>query len=93
MDTEVTPEVRDLQDTTVTLRLNIPAYYKKLLLKECEIEHQRIIETDVCVIKQPILELKKIERIEKHFPSCTGASDVQEVNNLLNILQKLFPKK
>ncbi|XP_049301552.1 uncharacterized protein LOC125775111 isoform X1 [Anopheles funestus] len=91
---EVSDEIRNLQDAVVTLRMNIPTLYKKLLLKECEIEHQLIIETDVCVPKQPVQDLKKIERVPKQmFPSCNGASDVQEVDNLLNILHKLFPKR
>uniref|UniRef100_A0A182W0L3 Uncharacterized protein n=1 Tax=Anopheles minimus TaxID=112268 RepID=A0A182W0L3_9DIPT len=89
---EVSDEIRNLQDAVVTLRTNIPALYKKLLLKECEIETQQIIETDVCVPKQPVQELKKIERVPKQiFPSSNVATDVQEVNNMLNMLHKLFP--
>uniref|UniRef100_A0A182XTJ8 Uncharacterized protein n=1 Tax=Anopheles quadriannulatus TaxID=34691 RepID=A0A182XTJ8_ANOQN len=88
--TVVSDEIRELQDAVVTLRLTIPSLYKKLLLKECEIENQLINDTDVCVPKQPVQDLKKIERIPKQiFPAPDAAAGVQEVHNLLNIMHKL----
>ncbi|XP_058130439.1 uncharacterized protein LOC131284082 [Anopheles ziemanni] len=85
-------DIRKLQDTTVTLRMNIPAIYKKLLLKECELEHQKIVDTDICVPKQPIHELNKLERIQRQeLPLRSAAQEVQEVHQMLNVLDKLFP--
>lgn len=90
--TPASDDIRKLQDTTITLRMNIPAIYKKLLLKECELEHQKIIDTDICVSKQPVHELNKLERIQRQeLPFLNTTQEVQEVHQMLNVLDKLFP--
>ncbi|ETN65149.1 hypothetical protein AND_003094 [Anopheles darlingi] len=85
-------EIRDLQDTTVTLRLKIPPIYKKLLLKECELEHQMLVETDICVPKQQLGKLATLERIqEQEYPVDDTFAKIQTANHTLDVLEKFFP--
>uniref|UniRef100_A0A1Y9G866 Uncharacterized protein n=1 Tax=Anopheles albimanus TaxID=7167 RepID=A0A1Y9G866_ANOAL len=85
-------EIRDLQDTTVTLRLKIPPIYKKLLLKECELEHQMLIETDICVPKQQLSKLATLERIQvQEHPADDTSAQIQTLNRTLNVLERFFP--
>ncbi|XP_052869772.1 uncharacterized protein LOC128275341 [Anopheles cruzii] len=86
-------DIRDLQDTVVTLRINIPPMYKKLLWKECQIEQMQTAKTDVCVPKQPIEKLATMERLQQHdFSTEIGTQKTQEAVQMLNILDKFFPR-
>ncbi|XP_050088987.1 uncharacterized protein LOC126573142 [Anopheles aquasalis] len=85
-------DIRDLQDTTVTLRLKIPPIYKKLLLKECELEHQMLIETDICVPKQQLSKLATVERIRvQEYPADETTAKIQTLSQTLDVLEKFFP--
>ncbi|XP_058060870.1 uncharacterized protein LOC131211432 isoform X2 [Anopheles bellator] len=84
-------DIRELQDTVVTLRINIPPMYKKIVWKECQIEQMQTAETDVCVSKQPIEKLTTMERSQQDFSTeYIGTQKTQEAKQMLNIPDKFF---